>query len=87
MIVYLLYNKRTSAERLMAEFNDRLQREQLETELLDADTPRGIQLAESYDIVGRPAVLILKTDGALVQVWQGEDSLPAPSDVAYLARQ
>jgi hypothetical protein len=65
----------------------RLTDEQVEAELLDADSPRGIQLAESYDVMARPAVVLIKDDGTPMQVWQGEDSLPAPADVAYLAHQ
>ena len=87
MIAYLLYNGKTQTERTVAELAERLTREQIENELIDADSPRGIQLAEHYDVMGRPAVLLVKGDGSPMQVWQGEDSLPSPSDVAYLARQ
>lgn len=87
MMVYLLYTKNTAAERTVTELGERFKREQLEPELLDADSPRGIQLAENYDILGRPAVLLLKADGAPIKVWQGEDGLPTPSEVAYLAHQ
>lgn len=87
MIAYLLYNKNTAAERTVTDYCERLKAEQINAELLDADTPRGIQLAENYEIMGRPAVLLVKDDGAPVQVWQGADSLPPVSEVAYLARQ
>lgn len=72
---------------MAADLADRLKREQVEAQLLDADSPRGIQLAENYDILGRPAVALVKDDGSPVQVWQGQDSLPSPADVAYLAHQ
>lgn len=71
----------------MAELAKRLEAEQLQVELTDADSPRGIQLVENYDILGRPAVVLVRTDGSPMQVWQGEDGLPTPGDVAYLARQ
>ena len=87
MIAYVLYNKDTAAERVATDLLERLKREQLEAELLDADSARGIQLAEHYDVMGRPAVLLLREDGSPVQIWQGEDGLPMPSDVGYLARQ
>lgn len=87
MIAYVLYNKATAVERPAAELCERLKREQVETELVDADSARGIQLAEHYDVMGRPAVLLLRTDGTPLQVWQGEGSLPSPGDVAYLAHQ
>ena len=88
MTIYALYNKGTAAERVAADLVRRLQDEQrIEAELLDADSPRGIQLAESYDVMGRPALIVIKDDGAPVQVWQGEDSLPSPADVSYLVHQ
>jgi hypothetical protein len=87
MIAYVMYNKDTSAERTAADLVRRLELEQVEAELLDADSPRGVGLAESYDILGRPAVILLKDDGTPLQVWQGEDSLPTPADVGYLAHQ
>ena len=87
MLAYVLYNKDTAAERIAMDLNDRIKREQVDTELLDADTPRGIQLAEHYDVTGRPAVILTTGDGEVMQMWQGEEALPTPADVAYLAHQ
>jgi hypothetical protein len=87
MIAYVLYNKATEAERLATDLVDRLKKEQVEAELLDADSPRGIDLAEHYDILGRPAVVLVRDDGTPMQTWQGPDGLPSVSDVAYLAHQ
>ncbi len=87
MIAYILFNKATAAERLAADLNERLKREQVNSELLDADSPRGIQLAEHYDVTGRPAVILATEDGSPMQIWEGADSLPSPSDVSYLAHQ
>ena len=86
MVIYVLYNKATPGERIATQFEDSLKREQIEVELLDADSPHGIQVAETYEIMGRPAVLLITSDGAPVKVWQGEDGMPAVSEVAYLAR-
>jgi len=87
MLAYVLYNKDSENERLATELVKRLEGERVATELLDADGPRGVQLAGHYEIFGRPAVLLVRDDGAPVQVWQGLDSLPSPADVAYLAHQ
>ena len=87
MIAYILYNKNTQAERVATELHSRLEKEQVHSELMDADSPRGVQLAENYDILDRPAVVLVKDDGAPVKVWQGEDALPPASELAYLARQ
>jgi hypothetical protein len=86
MICYVLYNKDTPAERQAEEMVRRLEPEQLEVELMDADSPRGIQLAENYDILGRPAVALIRQDGSPVQIWQGAEGLPTPSEVGYMAR-
>ena len=85
MITYVLYNKNTPNERVAEDLGDRLEREQLQVEMLDADSPRGIQLAENYDIMARPAVALIRDDGSPVQIWQGEDGMPMPSEVEYLA--
>jgi hypothetical protein len=86
MKTYLLYNLGTPMERWVMDLAERLKRERVEVELVDADSPRGIQLSENYDVMGRPAVMIVKDDGAPVQVWQGEDGLPLVNDIVYLAR-
>ena len=85
MITYLLYNRQTPAERQMQELAKRLEPLQVHTELLDADSPRGIQLAEHYEIMARPAVMVVRDDGSLVQLWDIPEQLPAPVDIAYLA--
>jgi hypothetical protein len=85
MIAYVIYNRSTPAERMAAEFVERLKKEQVEAELLDADSARGIQLVEHYDILGRPAVALIRGDGSPVQLWQGEDGWPTVGDVAYLS--
>jgi hypothetical protein len=87
MISYLLYNRNTSGERKISELARRLEREDVATDLLDADSPRGVQFAESYDLMGRPAAILIKDDGAPMQSWQGEDQIPSPSDIGYLAHQ
>jgi len=87
MIAYVIFNKDTPQERVATDFVERLVREQVDAELLDADSPRGIQLVENYDIMDRPALALLREDGSPVQIWQGESDLPASSYVSYLAHQ
>ena len=87
MITYILYNRATPDERMATDFAERLKKEQIEVELLDADSPKGIGLAETYDVLGRPAVMVMKSDGAPVQIWQGTEGWPLLADVAYAARQ
>jgi hypothetical protein len=87
MIAYLLYRKGTPEERRAEDLMRRLQEAQVEAELMDADSPRGSQFAQNYDIMGRPAVVLVRGDGSVSQIWQGAESMPSPSDVAYLAHQ
>jgi hypothetical protein len=88
MTTYLLFNLGTHGERAMQDLSGRLSKEErVEAEILDADSPRGIQLAENYDVMGRPAVILVREDGSPVKIWQGADDMPAPSEIGYLTRQ
>ena len=81
------FNRSTSGARVIERLAERLVAQGAEPEVIDADSPRGIQIAETHDIMGRPAVMVVSNDGTPVQVWQGEDRLPSPSELAYYARQ
>ncbi len=85
MITYLLYNRRTMGERQMQELAKRLEPHQVHAELLDADSLRGIQLAEHYEIFARPAVMVVRDDGSPVQLWDNPEQLPSPTEISYLA--
>ena len=71
----------------MEEMKKQLTEADVEVELVNADSPGGIGLAEDYDVMGRPAVVLIREDGTLVQAWQAADGLPTVSDVSYLAHQ
>jgi hypothetical protein len=86
MTTYLLYNRATPNQAQMEELARRLEPLQVQTELIDADSPRGVQLAENYDLMERPAILLVRTDGSPVQTWAGEQ-IPSPNDISYLAHQ
>ena len=87
MKVYLLYNRQTSGERIITDYAKRLDGLQAQYELLDADSPEGISLAEAFDVMGRPAIIVARDDGSVVQVWQESTTFPPPSEVSYLAGQ
>jgi len=87
MTTYLLYNRQTAGERQMQALAERLKPLLVNTELLDADSLRGIQLAEHYDVMARPAVLIVRDDGSPMQLWEDAEQLPSPEDIRYLAAQ
>ncbi len=87
MNVYLLYNRQTPGERQMMDYAKRLDAAQTPYEMTDADTPQGISLAEAFDVMGRPAIVVARDDGSTVQVWQDAESFPPPSEISYLAHQ
>lgn len=86
MIAYLFYNRQSPTERQMADMEKELNRLEVETELVDADSPRGINLVEYYDIMGRPAIVLARGDGSAIEMWQG-DQMPLLADISYLAHQ
>ncbi len=87
MIAYMLYNRGTAAVTRVEDLARRLGEAGVRTELVDADSGRGIELAEHYDVLGRPALVLVREDGSPIEVWQGEEGMPAANDVAYLAHQ
>lgn len=50
--------------------------------LMDADSPDGISLAQIYDIMQFPAVLVTDEDGHLQNSWQG-DQFPLIGELSY----
>jgi hypothetical protein len=87
MNVYLIYNRQTSGERQMADYAKRLDTQQTEYQLVDADSPQGIGIVEAFDVMGRPAIVVSRSDGSPLQVWQYSESFPPPAEVSYLAHQ
>jgi hypothetical protein len=41
-------------------------------EEVNVDSPDGSQRAVSYDVMSFPAIVLIREDGAVQQVWQGE---------------
>lgn len=44
----------------------------VQIEEIDVDSPDGSQRAASYDAMSFPALVLLREDGALQSIWQGE---------------
>jgi hypothetical protein len=51
-------------------------------ELISLETTDGSTLANLYDIVQYPAILVIATDGQLQKFWQGEQ-LPLMNELDY----
>jgi hypothetical protein len=53
-------------------------------ELISLETAEGANLASVYDIVGYPAMLVLRDDGQLNKGWQGAQFPTVEEVVGYL---
>lgn len=83
MILYLLYTKGAPHQRDIEAFARELERRQVHPKLVEADSVQGISLTQLYDLPGRPALVLTRDDGTMVERWQGQ--LPLVADVSYLA--
>ncbi|HSX48302.1 MAG TPA: hypothetical protein VLF41_02260 [Candidatus Nanoarchaeia archaeon] len=85
MIAKILYNKETESQNLAESFAKSLEELKVPNELIDADTRDGAALAELYDLLSRPSVVLLRDDGSVIERWQ--HALPLATDISYLAHQ
>jgi hypothetical protein len=83
MIAYIFYTKDTPADRDIQHFTAELERLQVQTKMIEADSREGIELGELYDVMQRPSVVLVRDDGSTVERWQGD--LPLVSEVSSLA--
>lgn len=56
-------------------------------EIINIDSPQGANLAEIYGVMIHPAIIAVKNDGQMQQIWEGQDKLPLMNDLAYFAQQ
>jgi thioredoxin-like negative regulator of GroEL len=82
MKVCVLYQPESENSRPVEEFAHDFQKQHnVKFELVSVQTREGSALASLYDIVRYPAVMALRDDGQLLQIWQG-DQMPLMSEVA-----
>jgi hypothetical protein len=81
MIAYLFFTKGSPGEEAMTALADELRRNQVDSQLVEADSVRGMSLGESYDILSRPAVVLAATDGTQINQWQ--EQMPDASEISY----
>jgi hypothetical protein len=83
MKVVVLYRPKTEQEgRALDYARDYKQLKNRELKLISLDTVEGDDMAKLYDITQYPAVLAVKDDGQLQQMWQG-DNLPLMNELDY----
>jgi hypothetical protein len=80
MTAYLFYTKGTPGEDEMTKLGDQLDKRQVQVDLVEADSPRGIDVTGIYDIMARPAVVLASGDGVQVQQWQ--ERMPTAGEIS-----
>ncbi len=82
MIAHILYNKNSPGEGEMQHLSRELEKLHVEHDLIDADSKEGVVLAELYDLLARPAIVLVAADGGMVKSWQ--HNLPGPQAISDL---
>jgi hypothetical protein len=54
-------------------------------EVIEIDTREGMAMASLYDVVQYPAILALRNDGSVADIWQG-DNFPLMQEVLATTR-
>ena len=85
MRVIVLTRENTDYARIVDTFITDFKRQTgKDIEVIDADDPAAVSLAETYDIMDYPTILALASDGQLQNSWSG-NALPTISEVSYYA--
>lgn len=82
MKVLVLYRPNSEHSRLVDEFihNYQTSGSSSKLEVLNIDTRDGTSVASLYDITSYPAIMVLRDDGIMQNLWQGGE-LPRVNDV------
>ncbi len=86
MKVVILYHANSEHTRVVEDYVRHFQRRSPEStvELLDLETQAGADAANLYGVVQYPAILALRSDGQVLNQWEGEP-LPLMDEVAAYA--
>lgn len=82
VIILRKLNAETDTQ-LQGYLRDFEQRTGKQIELMDADSKEGVELAQVYDILQFPAILVREDTGELVQAWSEIDKWPTISELGY----
>jgi len=82
MKAFILYHPSSEHSRSVEDYVHEFERQRHKgIKLISLDRPEGADKARLYDIVQYPALVVVREDGQLVKVWQG-DKLPLMDEVA-----
>ena len=82
MIILHKLNAETDTQ-LQGYLRDFEQRTGKQIELMDVEGKEGVELAQIYDILQFPAILVREDMGELVQAWSEIDKWPTISELSY----
>ena len=83
MRVFCLYRPNSETERSVIELNTEIKRRiNMELELISMDTVEGDHLAQVYQVMQYPAVVVVDNGGVLQKSW-AEGSLPLINELSY----
>jgi hypothetical protein len=86
MRIVALYHPSSEWARNVETFARDIERTQgVKLDLVSLETRDGAAMASMYDILSYPALMVIKEDGQMQQLWQGEQ-LPLMNEVAGFAR-
>jgi hypothetical protein len=87
MKAVFLYRPNSEFARIVEEYAHDFEKERgKELELISLDTVEGSDMAQLYDIVEYPALLVIRDDGQLSKLWQGSQ-LPLKDEVVGFLEQ
>lgn len=85
MKIVALYHPSSEWARNVETYARDMERTQgMSVELVSLETRDGAAMASLYDVMQFPALMVMKDDGQMQQLWQGEQ-LPLMSEVAGFA--
>lgn len=86
MKIVALYHPSSEWARDVETYAHDIERTQgVQVELVSLETRDGAAMASLYDVMHFPAVMVIKEDGQMQQLWQGEQ-LPLMNEVAGFVR-
>jgi hypothetical protein len=86
MKLLALYRPQSEFARIVEEYARDIERQQgLKMELMSVETRDGSAFASLYDIMQYPAIIVLKDDGQMQQMWAG-GVMPLMNEVAGYVR-
>ncbi len=87
MKVLILYRPNSEFARPIEEFVREFEHRHpgIKIETVSVDTREGSATSTLYDILDHPAIMVMRDDGSVVQLWQGKQ-LPLMDGVAAYAR-